>query len=110
MKRSRNRSKAQSTLEYVVLIAVVVGAILGVQQYVRRAVEGRGKQSADQIGEQWSSGDSRYNLTVTASGNRTDGVAANGFSSSNLSNESQTRNATNYLVGVLGKITDKLFN
>ena len=109
MKRSRNRSKAQSTLEYVVLIAVVVGAILGVQQYVRRAVEGRGKQSADQIGEQWSSGDSAYNLRVTAGGNRIDAVNASGFSSSNLVGETQIRTAINYTVGVNGHITDKLF-
>ena len=109
MKRSRNRSKAQSTLEYVVLIAVVVGAILGVQQYVRRAVEGLGKQSADQIGEQWSSGDSAYNLQVKSGGNRRDIVNATGFSSSNLIDESQIRTAANYLVGVNGRITDKLF-
>lgn len=109
MKRYRRNRRAQSTLEYVVLIAVVVGGILGVQQYVRRAVEGRGKLSADQIGEQWSSGDSNYTVTVTTKGDRTDTLAGNGTSVSALANESQTRNAASYNVGINQPITSKLF-
>jgi len=109
MRRSRSRSKAQSTLEYVVLIAVVIGAILGVQQYIRRAVEGRGKQSADQIGEQWSSSDSNFAVTVSGGGTRTDTVTTLGASTSNIASDTQSRNATTYIVGVAGKMTDALF-
>jgi len=58
--------RGQSTLEYAVLIAVVVGALLAIQVYVKRGVQGRFKQAADDIGEQFSPGYSGYNYTTTS--------------------------------------------
>jgi len=46
---NRNR-KGQSTLEYAVLIAGIVGAVLIFRPYVQRAVQGRFKESSDRIG------------------------------------------------------------
>ncbi len=45
--------KSQSTLEYAALIAVATAAILGMQLYFRRGVEGKMKDSADSIGTQY---------------------------------------------------------
>lgn len=53
----RNK-KAQSVLEYAMFTAVVVLVIIGLQLYVKRAISGRFKQSADQIGEQFTAGSS----------------------------------------------------
>jgi len=47
-------NKAQGILEYAVLLAIVAATIVGIQIYVKRAMEGRFKQSADQIGEQFT--------------------------------------------------------
>ncbi len=44
----------QSTLEYAVLIAVVAAAAIGMQIYVKRGIQGRLRQSADQVGEQFT--------------------------------------------------------
>lgn len=47
-------NKAQSILEYAMVLAVLVAVIVAIQVYVKRAVQGRLKQSADQIGDQFT--------------------------------------------------------
>ncbi|MFA6349799.1 MAG: hypothetical protein WCY12_02580 [Candidatus Omnitrophota bacterium] len=59
-----NKKRGQSTLEYAIIIAVVVGALLAIQVYVKRGVQGRFKQAADDIGEQFSAGKGTYNTTA----------------------------------------------
>ena len=49
----RNR-KAQSTVEYAVLAALVVGALLTMQIYMKRGTMGKLRESADKIGDQFS--------------------------------------------------------
>ena len=46
-----NKARGQSTLEYAILIIIVVGALLTIQQYVKRGIQGRFKSAADDIGE-----------------------------------------------------------
>lgn len=46
-------SRGQSTLEYTALIAVVVGAIIAINIYLKRGVEGNLRSSADDIGTQY---------------------------------------------------------
>jgi len=45
--------KAQSTLEYALLISVVVGALLGMQTYLKRSIQGRMQIIGDQMGDQY---------------------------------------------------------
>lgn len=47
------KRKGQSTLEYALIIAVVVAGLLLMQHYVRRGVAGRLKQASDDMGEQY---------------------------------------------------------
>lgn len=44
------KRKGQSTLEYAVLIAGIVGAVLIFKPYLQRVVQGRFKDSSDRIG------------------------------------------------------------
>jgi len=46
--------KGQSTLEYAILVVVVIVALIVAQVYIKRAISGRLKSSADDIGEQYS--------------------------------------------------------
>lgn len=48
------KKKGQSMLEYAILMGVIVAVIVALQVYVRRAVQGRFKQSADSIGDQFT--------------------------------------------------------
>jgi len=52
MRRLFNK-RAQSTLEYAILIAVVVGALIGMQTYVKRGLQGRLKAATDDVGSQF---------------------------------------------------------
>jgi len=45
--------KGQSTVEYALIIAVVVAGLLLMQHYVKRGYAGRLKSAADEIGEQY---------------------------------------------------------
>lgn len=49
----RNR-QGQSTVEYAVLAAVVVGALLAMQIYLKRGTMGKLRESSDQIGDQFT--------------------------------------------------------
>ena len=51
-----NQKRGQSTLEYAVLIVVIIGALLTIQVYIKRGVQGRLKSAADDIGDQYSDG------------------------------------------------------
>ncbi len=48
--------KAQSTLEYALILAVVVGALLTMQNYLKRSLQGKLQATADEIGPQYSPG------------------------------------------------------
>ena len=52
LKYLRNK-KAQSTLEYAVLVIIVIGALLSIQVYIKRGVQGRLRSATDDIGDQF---------------------------------------------------------
>ncbi|MDD5292664.1 MAG: hypothetical protein PHY46_05760 [Candidatus Omnitrophica bacterium] len=56
MFRLLKRNKGQSTLEYAILIVVVIMALIAIQAYLKRGIQGRMRDSADQIGDQFSPG------------------------------------------------------
>ena len=56
--------KAQSTLEYAVIVAVVIGALLAMQVYIKRGVQGRLRSSTDNIGDQYSAGNTTAKYTT----------------------------------------------
>jgi len=49
-----NRIKAQSTLEYAMVIVCIAGALFAMQFYVKRSIQGRLRNAADEVGEQYS--------------------------------------------------------
>ncbi len=63
--------KGQSTLEYAVLIVVIIAALIAMQVYLKRGIQGRMRESSDQIGEQFSPGYTISNrVTQTMSNTR----------------------------------------
>ena len=49
----RKKREGQSTVEYVFLITVVVGALIASILYIKRGFQGRWKQAVDQMGDQY---------------------------------------------------------
>ncbi len=62
---NRKKKKGQSTLEYSVLVIIIIGALLSIQVYIKRGVTGRLKASADDIGDQFSVGNTNVVRLVT---------------------------------------------
>ena len=75
-----NQKRAQSTLEYAVLIIVIIGALLSIQVYIKRGVQGRLKSASDDIGDQFSVGNTNHIKTTHTVSNTQDtfGVDADG--------------------------------
>ena len=42
--------RAQNTAEYAILIAVVIGAAIAMQTYVKRGIQGKVKEKVDELG------------------------------------------------------------
>jgi hypothetical protein len=55
MKRIIGKS-GQSTLEYAILVLIVIVAFLAMQTYLKRGIQGRVRESTDNIGEAYSPG------------------------------------------------------
>ena len=89
-----NQKRGQSTLEYAVLVIVIIGALLSIQVYIKRGVQGRFKQAADDIGEQFSPGNTRVNKTHTVN-SYTSEVFKSGASTSRLLNNEITKDVMN---------------
>lgn len=66
--------RAQSTLEYAVIIAVVVAALIAMQAYVKRGLQGKYRQASDDIGEQYSPGRTTSNQTINSHVDSTENI------------------------------------
>jgi len=51
-----NNKKGQSIVEYAILLGVVIAALLIMQVFIKRGVQGGLKDSADKLGDQFSAG------------------------------------------------------
>jgi hypothetical protein len=63
--------KAQSTLEFAVVIVCTIAALLAMQVYIKRSMQGRLRASADSIGEQYAPGNTVLNSTYNLNTNTT---------------------------------------
>ena len=61
----RRRNKAQSTVEYTVFIIVIMAALLSIQIYFKRGVQGRWKANADSMGDQYDPRIAETNILFT---------------------------------------------
>ncbi len=78
-----NQRRGQSTLEYAVLTVVIIGALLTIQTYIKRGVQGRLKSASDDIGDQYSEGNMNAIKTTNRFSN-TEESFKTGVSTSNL--------------------------
>ena len=64
---NKKRQKGQSTLEYAILIIIIIGALLSIQVYIKRGIQGRLKSATDDIGVQFSPGNTNVIKKMTTS-------------------------------------------
>lgn len=84
--------RGQSTLEYAVLVIIIIAALLSIQVYIKRGVQGRLKSSADDIGDQYSVGNTNSIKRVRTVSNTIDemGVSGQGVSKTTLREAEKT--------------------
>ena len=91
---NKKRQKGQSTLEYAILIIIIIGALLSIQIYIRRGIQGRLKSATDDIGTQFSPGNTNIVRTMHTSSN-TEETFISGESNSKLVADEITTSAMN---------------
>jgi hypothetical protein len=65
MKKGAYLTRGQSALEYAMVFVCLVAAMVAMQNYISRGVQGRMRASADTIGEQYDSGSTTSDSTFT---------------------------------------------
>jgi len=106
--RKVNNRRAQSTLEYAVIISVIVAALLTMQVYIKRGIQGKLRSAADEIGRQYDPGNTISDMTFSLSGDITtkieSGVEGEDLTTTTtvtINNETETRDGWEE-VGALG--------
>jgi uncharacterized protein (UPF0333 family) len=87
------RNKAQTTLEYAILIGVVVAGLIAMQVYLKRGYQGNLKESADSMGKQFSPGYTTGHYETTSSTESSE-VLANKITVSTIPTDGQTSDKT----------------
>jgi hypothetical protein len=62
------KRKGQNLIEYCVFICCLVAALIAMQVYVKRGIQGRLRQSADDVGEQFDANSTTGYVTYSVSG------------------------------------------
>ncbi len=90
----KRKMKGQSTLEYAVLIVIVIGALLSIQVYIKRGIQGRLKTATDDIGDQYSPGNTNVKIVSRTISNTQDTFVSGVTNTTLLADEvtSMTRN------------------
>lgn len=72
------RTKGQTTLEVVILIGFVTAALIAMGTYMKRGIQGRLRESTDQVGEQYSAGNTTSTYVTTTGMTQTENMTAGG--------------------------------
>lgn len=65
--RSRS-NRAQAIFEYAIMLACLVAAVLAMQVYIKRSMQGRLRQAADELGQQYAPKETTGTHTYSYSG------------------------------------------
>jgi hypothetical protein len=97
---NKKRQKGQSTLEYAILIIIIIGALLSIQVYIKRGVQGRLKSAADDIGTQFSPGNTNVVLITSTSSSSLETFEEGETGSELLGEETTTTLMNSYILNV----------
>ncbi len=94
------KMRGQSTLEYAVLIIIIIGALLAIQVYVKRGVQGRLRSAADDIGDQFSPGNTNVTKSTTVSSSTKDTFMSGVTNSQLRTNEATITTMTQNIINM----------
>jgi len=102
MLRKMRKLLGQSTLEYAVLIVIIALALLGTQSYIKRGLQGRLRQSADDMGDQFSAQAGNIRTESNSQSRTTESTTPLGKTRSELLGQEQSNRIT--MTNVLGNV------
>lgn len=88
------RVRGQSTIEYVILIGFVVAAIIFMGVYMKRGIQGKLRESADQVGDQYSAGNTTSLYTTKTNINQTESMASGGQTTTKIIQNQQSKSGS----------------
>ena len=94
------RTKAQSTLEYVILFGFVAAAILAMGVYIKRGTEGKLRESADQIGDQYEAGKTTGTYNVETKLQQNELLETTGVVTTTITTNSQEKSGSERVVAL----------
>ena len=72
-----NTKRGQSVLEYAILMVIIIAALLTLQTYIKRGIQGRLKSATDDIGSQYTTANgSNYMKRITTNSSTTEATQA----------------------------------
>ncbi len=92
------KAKGQTTLEAAIVIIIVIGALLSIQVYIKRGLQGRLRGAADDIGDQYSVGNTNVYKKVHVTSNTTENSDQGEASTTLRADETTTTNRTQNIV------------
>lgn len=88
------KTKGQSTLEIVMLLGFVVAALVAMNVYMKRGIQGKLKESTDQIGEQYSAGYTTSTYVTKSDYQQTENMAPGGAITTKIDRNESRRTGT----------------
>ncbi len=95
MKRRASFNRAQSTLEYAIIVTVAIAALLAMQVYFKRGLQGKLKESADNIGSQYAAELTTDSSTVTTATTSSEATTPGAGTTSTVNTTSSTNKSEN---------------
>ena len=88
----RSTRKGQSVVEYAVMVAVVIAALIALNIFIKRGFMGRYRSYGEQAGTQFSFASGNTNITEVINSTREEHTYGNGVSTTNFTADRQNRN------------------
>ena len=83
--------RGQSTLEYVILAGFVVAALIAIGVYMKRGIQGRLRESTDQIGQQYSVEHTTSEYTTNTDIDQKEVLSSGGVTTNTINKNTQTK-------------------
>ena len=94
------KRKGQSSLELAIVIIIVIAALLSIQVYIKRGVQGRLRSAADDVGDQYSAGNTNVSKTVRVTSNVNESQEGGTLTTTQNNAEVTTTNRTQNIVNL----------
>jgi Flp pilus assembly pilin Flp len=100
----KRKTRAQSVLEYAILMVIVIAALISIQTYVKRGLQGRLTSATDDIGDQVGVGGKSNVYKRVDSYSKTQENALKGEQKSSTVAEGSTNTTKNVTVDTNGAV------